>query len=128
MWDDQEFDKKAIDSQVQRLILVQTKMRWALVIFLWLTVGTASVWMIREDIALWMEYFTWAAVRVAIRNDQLPYMGLGVCVALTLSTLIRQSWDILFGINKREYHYLVKQVKEIETQGRKHWLWQWVIG
>ena len=123
-----DHDKKAIDTQVQRLILVQTKMRWALVIFLWLTVGIVSLWMIREDIALWMEYFTWAAVRVAIRNDQLPYMGLGVCVALTLSTLIRQSWDILFGINKREYHYLVKQVQEIETQGRKHWLWQWVIG
>lgn len=128
MWDDQEFNKKSIDNQVQRLIIVQMRMRWALVIFLWLTVGAASVWMIREDIALWIEYFTWAAVRVAIRNDQLPFMGLGVCVALTLSTLIRQSWDILFGINKREYHYLVKQVKEIEHQGRKHLLWQWVIG
>jgi hypothetical protein len=123
-----DHDKKAIDTQVQRLILVQTKMRWALVIFLWLTLGIISLWMIREDIGLWIEYFTWAAVRVAIRNEQLPYMGLGVCVALTLSTLIRQSWDILFGINKREYHYLVKQVQEIETQGRKHWLWQWVIG
>jgi hypothetical protein len=123
-----DHDKKAIDTQVQRLILVQTKMRWALVIFLWLTLGIISLWMIREDIGLWIEYFTWAAVRVAIRNEQLPYMGLGVCVALTLSTLIRQSWDILFGINKREYHYLVKQVQKIETQGRKHWLWQWVIG
>ena len=128
MQNDQEYDQRNVDIQVQRLLIVQIKMRWALVIFLWLTVGTSSLWMIREDISLWMEYFTWAAVRVAIRNDQLPYMGLGICVALTLSTLIRQSWDILFGINKREYHHLVKQVKEIENRGRKHFLWQWVIG
>jgi len=82
---------------------------------------------LRADIALWIEYFTWAAVRVAIRNDQLPFMGLGLCVAMTLSTLMRQSWDILYGISKQEYHSLVQQVQEIENQGRKHLLWQWVI-
>lgn len=117
-----------IDLKVQRLLLVQVRMRWALVIFLWLTVGATSIWALRGDIILWREYFTWAAVRVAIRNDQLPFMGLGLCVAMTLSTLMRQSWDILHGISKREYQSLVKQVREIESQGRKHLLWQWVIG
>ncbi len=120
-------DHEPLDGQVQRLLLVQIRMRWALVIFLWLTVGTTSLWAIRADIALWWQYFTWAAVRVAIRNDQLPFLGLGICVAMTLSTLMRQSWDILFGINKREYQSLVNQVKRIESKGRKHLLWSWVI-
>lgn len=121
-------EHERLDWQVQRLLLVQIRMRWALVIFLWLTVGTASFWAIRADIAMWLEYFTWGAVRVAIRNDQIPFMGLGICVAMTLSILMRQSWDILFGINKREYRSLVKQVKTIKEQGRKHFLWRWVIG
>jgi len=121
-------DHERIDKQVQKLLLVQIRMRWALVIFLWLIIGTASLWTIRTDVAMWLEYFTWAAVRVAIRNDQLPFLGLSICIAMTLSTLMRQSWDILFGINKREYRSLVKQVKVIEEQGRKHLLWQWVIG
>jgi hypothetical protein len=127
MLDDHNRDRNHIDIKVQRLIEVQIKMRWALVIFLWLTIGTLSLWSLRADIALWIEYFTWAAVRVAIRNDQLPFMGLGLCVAMTLSTLIRQSWDILYGISKQEYQSLVQQVQEIENQGRKHLLWQWVI-
>lgn len=117
-----------IEIQVQRLLLFQIKVRWALVIFLWLTVGIVSVWMIQADIALWLEFFTWAAVRVAIRSEPLPYMGIGLCVAMTLSTLMRQSWDILHGISQREHNSLVQQVREIEHQGRKHPLWEFVIG
>jgi len=131
MLDDHNRDRHLTDPKiaikVQKLIEVQIKMRWALVIFLWLTIGTLSLWALRADIALWLEYFTWAAVRVTLRNDQLPFMGLGLCVAMTLSTLIRQSWDILHGISKQEYQSLVQQVQEIETKGRKHLLWQWVI-
>ncbi|AFY74885.1 hypothetical protein Syn7502_02961 [Synechococcus sp. PCC 7502] len=120
-------DQELLDIKIQRLRLVQIRLRWALVIFLWLTVGITSVWALRADIVLWLEYFTWLAVRVAIRDEPLPFMGLGVCVAMTLSTLMRQSWDILYGISPREYHSLGHQVKEIERKGAKHILWKWVI-
>ena len=114
----------SIDQKVQRLIAVQVRLRWLLVIFMWLTVGTMSLWQLRADISMWLEFFTWAAVRVAIRHEQFAFLGLGLCTALTLSTLIRQSWNILFGLSKQEYADLVKTVQKIEERGVKHWLWR----
>ncbi len=112
---------------MRRLVAIQIKIRWAVVAFLWLTVGSISLWWLRGDIALWIDYFSWSAVRVAIRHERLAFLGLGICVALTLSASIRHSLDILGGISKREYQNLVRQVQEIEACGRKHILWRWVI-
>jgi len=123
---DEQLHPKALDNQVQRLIQVQTRRRWYFVIILWLTVGVASIWSVRSDIALWLEFFTWSAVRVSVRYETSAYLGFSICVAITLSTLIRQSWNILRGLTKREYQELVKQVREIEKQGRKHPLWKLV--
>ncbi len=115
-----------LERQVQRLIEVQTYLRWIFDGFLWLTVGTASIWALRSEIELWIAAFTWAAVRISLAFNRLPFLGLGICVAMTLSTLVWQSSIILWGINQREKRSLVDQVKRIKEKGKSHPLWRWV--
>ncbi len=115
-----------LERQVQRLIEVQTYLRWIFDGFLWLTLGTASIWALRSDIELWIAAFTWAAVRMSLISNRLPMLGLGLCVAMTLATLVWQSSIILWGINQRERRSLIQQVKKIQEQGKSHLLWRWV--
>ncbi len=115
-----------LERQVQRLIEVQTYLRWMFDGFLWLTVGTASIWALRSDIGLWIAAFTWAAVRITLAYNRLPMLGLGICVAMTLATLVWQSSIILWGINPRERRSLIDQVKKIQNKGKSHPLWRWV--
>lgn len=119
-------DEQLLDRQVQRLIEVQTYLRWMLDVFLWLTVGAASIWALRSEIELWIASFTWAAVRISLAYNRLPMLGLGICVAMTLSTLIWQSSIILWGISSREKRSLINQVKKIQKTGKSHPLWRWV--
>ena len=118
--------EELLDRQVQRLIEVQTYLRWMFDGFLWLTVGTASIWALRSDIELWIATFTWAAVRITLAYNRLPMLGLGICVAMTFSTLVWQSSIILWGINQREKRSLINQVKKIQEKGKSHPLWRWV--
>jgi hypothetical protein len=115
-----------LDRQVQRLIEVQTYLRWIFDGFLWLTVGTASIWALRSDIEQWIASFTWVAVRMSVIYNRLPMLGLGLCVGMTLATLIWQSSIILWGVNQRERRSLINQVKSIKAKGKSHLLWRWV--
>jgi len=122
----EQISDQLLERQVQRLIEVQTYLRWIFDGFLWLTVGTASIWALRSDIDLWIAAFTWAAVRLTLTFNRLPMLGLGLCVAMTLATLVWQSSIILWGVNQRERRSLINQVQKIQQQGNKHWLWRWV--
>ncbi|WP_211167688.1 hypothetical protein [Pseudanabaena yagii] len=123
---DESYVDQMLDRQVQRLIEVQTYLRWMLDVFLWLTVGTASIWALRSEIELWIASFTWAAVRISLAYNRLPMLGLGLCIAMTLSTLIWQSAIILWGVSPRERRSLINQVKSIKAKGKSHFLWRWV--
>ncbi len=123
---DESYVDQMLDRQVQRLIEVQTYLRWILDVFLWLTVGTASIWALRSEIELWIASFTWAAVRISLAYNRLPMLGLGLCIAMTLSTLIWQSSIILWGVSSRERRSLINQVKSIKAKGKRHLLWRWV--
>jgi hypothetical protein len=115
-----------LERQVQRLIEVQTYLRWIFDGFLWLTIGTASIWALRSDIELWIAAFTWVGVRISLVYNRLPMMGLGICIAMTLATLVWQSSIILLGVNQREKRSLINQVKRIKEKGKSHPLWRWV--
>jgi len=123
---DESYADQMLERQVQRLIEVQTYLRWMLDVFLWLTVGTASIWALRSDIELWVASFTWAAVRISLAYNRLPMLGLGLCIAMTLSTLIWQSAIILWGVSAREKRALINQVQSIQAKGKSHLLWRWV--
>ena len=122
----EKISDQLLERQVQRLIEVQTYLRWIFDGFLWLTVGTASIWALRSDIELWIATFTWAAVRISLISNRLPFLGLGLCVAMTLATLVWQSSIILWGVNQRERRSLINQVKKIKEKGKSHPLWRWV--
>ncbi|OIP69978.1 MAG: hypothetical protein AUK48_14090 [Oscillatoriales cyanobacterium CG2_30_44_21] len=115
-----------LERQVARLIEVQTYLRWLFDAFLWLTIGTASIWALRSDIELWIAAFTWAAVRITLVYNRIPMMGIGLCVAMTLATLVWQSSIILFGVSPSERRSLINQVKKIQATGTRHPLWRWV--
>jgi len=123
---EESFSEQILERQVQRLIEVQTYLRWIFDAFLWLTVGTASIWALRSEIELWIAAFTWAAVRMSLVYNRLPMLGLGICIAMTLATLVWQSSIILWGVSPREKRSLINQVKSIRETGKSHPLWRWV--
>jgi hypothetical protein len=118
---------RTIQVQVQRLHRLKVYLRWILVIFLWLTVGVWSLFQLREEIALWLDYWTWVAVRYGLAYNRLPAIGLALCVGTTVSVLIWQSRNILLGIPTQEQKRMEKIVRQINAKGSKHPLWWWVV-
>lgn len=111
---------------VQRLHELTVLGRWLVVIVLWLTLGSASLWGLRYPISLMREYFTWAALRNGLAYHPIAAMGLGLCIGLTLGVLIWQSRNILFGLPKNQQRRLETMVLRIQQQGASHPLWKWI--
>lgn len=111
---------------VQRLHALTVYGRWAVLGVLWLTIGTLSLWGMRDAIVLMQEYFTWAALRHGLIRHPLSTLGLGICIGLTLGVLIWQSRNILFGVSKADQQRLEKMVLRIHQQGKSHPLWKWI--
>ncbi|BAY84846.1 hypothetical protein NIES267_43430 [Calothrix parasitica NIES-267] len=125
-----QVEKPSSDSsfiqQVQRLHELTVYGRWLLVTFLWLTLAPLCLWNLRTDIGFLLEYFTWASVRYGLFFNPFATLGLGLCVGMTLSVLMWQSRNILFGMPVPEKQRLEKQVYRIRQQGPSHPLWKWV--
>ena len=120
-----QFDLDAAADRLYRLTIVG---RWLLVLCLWLTLGTWSLWSLRNSIALLQEYFTWSAVRYGLIFHPIPAIGLVTCIAITLSVLIWQSRNILWGLPLRDRDRLKQKTIAIRRKGRRHPLWRWVFG
>lgn len=112
--------------EVQRLHKLTVYGRWLTVIFLWISIGSFSIWGLRDEIALWIENFTWAAVRYGLSFHLWPTLGLGLCLGMTLGVLTWQSRNIVRGLPLREKQGLEQQVRRIRQQGPSHPLWKWV--
>ncbi len=112
--------------QVQKLYNLILYGRWLVVAFLWLSVGSLSLWGLRSEIALWLQYFTWVAVRFALYYNPLPTIGLTVCLVMTISVIVWQSRNILLGLPPEEQRRLQQQVQKIRQQGATHPLWKWI--
>ncbi|MBD2328225.1 hypothetical protein [Alkalinema sp. FACHB-956] len=120
-----KFDLDAAADRLHRLTVVG---RWLFVIFLWLTLGTWSLWSLRKAIALIQDYFTWSAVRYGLIFNPIAGIGLVLCIAMTLSVLIWQSRNILWGLPPRDREHLKAMTIAIRRKGRRHPLWRWVFG
>jgi hypothetical protein len=114
-----------LERQIEKLFRSQIRRRWWVLLVLWLTVGAFCIWTLRSDIALWLDHFTWAAVRISIRYNRFAFIGLGTCVGITLSTLLRQSAYIL-KLSPALQQELIKEVNEIRRRGPNHPLWRQV--
>jgi hypothetical protein len=115
-----------LQAEVERLYQLTLYSRWMVVAGLWLTVGSLSLWNLRDAIQLWLEYFTWSALKYALVYNRFAAIGLGICMGTTLAVLIRQSRIILWGLPNHEHQRLSQQVLRIRVQGHSHPLWKWV--
>lgn len=121
------FEPDAIfQQQVERLHQLTVYGRWMFVAGLWLTVGTLSLWGLRYPISLMLDYFTWASLYYGLHFNPLPTIGLATCIAFTVSVLVWQSRNILFGLPKRDRDRLERQLLRIRKQGNSHPLWNYV--
>lgn len=111
---------------VERLHELTLWWRWFLVIVLWITVGGFSLWILRGDISLLKEHFTWASVRYALAFNRGAAIGLGLCLGMTLAVLMWQTRNILWGRPQAWQKRLERRVWQIRLQGSSHPLWRWV--
>ncbi len=112
--------------EVQRLHKLTVYGRFLTVILLWMSVGSLSIWGLRGEIALWLENFTWAAVRYGLYFHRWPTTGLVLCLAITLVVFPWQSRNVLPELPLRTKQGLEQQVRRIRQQGPSHPLWKWV--
>lgn len=120
-----ELDPK-FQAAVQRLHRATVIGRWLVVLGLWVTIGGWSLWSLQYSISLMLDYFTWAALRNGLISNMPATLGLGLCIGMTLSVLIWQSRNILFGLPIDEQRRLEKSVLKIRAQGQTHPLWKWI--
>jgi uncharacterized membrane protein (UPF0182 family) len=116
----------AFQQQIQRLHRLMMYSRWSLVVLLWLVVAPICLWLLRSELSLWRDYFTWTAVRYTILYNRLPAFGLILCIAVTIAVLVWQSRNSLWGLPPAYRSALEAQVLRIRRQGQSHPLWKWV--
>ena len=112
--------------KVNRLYELSLYGRWLFVIASWLTLGLYAIWNLREEIALCLDYFTWTAVYYGLHFNVLPTLCLAFCIGTTLSVLLWQSRNIIWGLPEIERRKLERKVEKILNKGTKHPLWKWI--
>ena len=112
--------------KVDKLYKLSIYRRWLFVILSWLTFGLYAIWNLRKEIALCIDYFTWAAVYYGLHFNFLPTLCLAFCIGITVSVLVWQSRNIIWGLPDLEKRKLEGRVKKIMTKGTKHPLWKWI--
>ena len=119
-------NQAVLKPKVARLHRLTVYARWVFVFFCWLTLGSYALWQLREEIAIGLDYFTWAAVYYGLHFNLVPTMCLIFCVATTLSVLIWQSRNIIWGLPTAEIRQLEREVAKIQAKGKRHLLWKWI--
>lgn len=111
------------NDSLERLHRLALKRWWLKTLLLWLTVGSLSLWALREEILTLRQYFTWAALRYGLAYNRLAAIGLGLCIGLTVALLVGESRYILFGLSDTERQRLRQLQAQIDQKGKKHPLW-----
>jgi len=120
-----KFDRE-FTLQVKKLHQLTVYGRWLVVLSCWFILGPIGFWGLRQEFALWLEHFTWSAVRYGLYYNRFSTICLATCIGVTAAVLSWQSRNILQGIPDREIYRLQQQVKKIRATGPTHPLWKWV--
>lgn len=112
--------------KVTRLHQLTVYARWLFVLVSWLTLGVYAIWNLKEEISLWFDYFTWAAVYYGFHFNFIPTLCLAFCVGITISVLVWQSRNLIWGLPEVEKRRLEKRAEKILASGAKHPLWKWI--
>lgn len=117
-----------VNAALNRLRQVVMRQWWTAAGLLWLTIGAASLWMLRPEIQQLRQFFTWTALRYGLAYNPIPSVGLGLCIGLTVALLVSESRYLLWGIPTGERRRLMRQLAQIQQAGPRHRLWQQVWG
>lgn len=117
-----------VNAALDRLRQVVMQQWWTAAVLLWLTVGAASLWMLRAEIQLLRQFFTWTALRFGLAYNPMPTFGLGLCIGLTVALLVSESRYLLWGIPAGERRRLLRLLDQIQQTGPRHRLWKRVWG
>ncbi len=112
--------------KVAKLYQLSVYGRWLFVVASWLSLGVYALWNLRAEIAIGLDYFTWAAVYYGLHFNFIPTLCLAFCIGVTTSVLVWQSRNSILGLPAEERQKLEKQVKKIMAKGNKHPLWKWI--
>jgi hypothetical protein len=112
------------DLEINRLREALLRRWWAFSAILWLTIGSLSLWILRPELSMLQQHFTWTAVRYALADNRLAALGLAICLGLTVALLVSESRHILFGVSEDEHQRLEQLRRRIQQQGPKHPLWR----
>ena len=118
---DPNFERK-----VRKLYRLTIYFRWIVVLFSWLTFGVYGIWGLRSEISLWLDYFTWAALRYGLAFNIIPTICLAFCIGMTISVLVWQSRNIIWGLPAQEKQDLERKVQRILAKGKRHFLYKWL--
>ncbi|MGD1918720.1 MAG: hypothetical protein ACFCAD_07415 [Pleurocapsa sp.] len=116
--------KSDFQHKVDKLYRLSVCGRWLVAIFSWLTLGVYAIWNLRAEIALCLDYFTWAAVYYGLHFNFLPTLCLAFCIGTTVSVVLWQSRNLIWGLPETERRKLERHVKKIMAKGTKHPLWK----
>ncbi len=99
---------------------------WRLTVLVWLTIGPLTLWQLRSEISLLLDYFTWTSVYYGLKYNFWGAVGFFVCVGLAITLLIREIRHLTLGISPIERKRLENQLSQIRRQGSSHPLWSLV--
>lgn len=114
--------EKAIEALRQHSLTIW----WRLTVGVWLTLGPLTLWQLREEIGLLLDYFTWTAVYYGLKYNFPGALGFFLCVGLASTLLIREIRHLTLGLSPIERKRLENQLSKIRRQGDSHPLWSLV--
>lgn len=115
-----------LNRQIKKLHRLTVYIRWLTVLLSWLTLGIFGIYSLRQPISLWFDYFTFSAVRYTIHFNPLPSLCLAFCIGMSVSVLVWQSRNIIWGLSAQEKYRLEQKVKQIIAKGSSHPLWRFI--
>ena len=100
---------------------------WRLTVGVWLSIGPLTLWQLRSEISLLLDYFTWTSVYYGLKYNFLGALGFFLCVGLVTTLLVREIRHLTLGISPVERRRLEKQLVQIRRQGSSHPLWSLIM-
>ena len=116
----------ATERAIEALRQHSLTMWWRITVGVWLTVGPLTLWQLRSEISLLLDYFTWTAVYYGLKYNFLGSLGFFLCVGLASMLVVREIRHLTLGLSPLERKRLENQLAQIRRQGASHPLWSLV--
>lgn len=115
-----------LSQQIAKLHQLEVWRRWLSMLLMWLTLGSWSLWDVRESIVILREYFSWPGILYGFYFHLGGGCGLLFCLLSTCSSLLWQISHSAGQLSAKERYQLEVRVRQIQARGQDNWLWRWI--